>query len=57
MLRREELAVLGTVLGVVMVAMGIWGASTSQATNTMTVALGAGMAVIGTAWWQVLRRR
>jgi uncharacterized membrane protein len=57
MLRREELAAIATLLGVVIIVMGIWGASTSQTTNVVVGASGAGFIVNGAAWWQALRRR
>lgn len=57
MLRREELAAVAAVLGLVLVAIGVWGASTSQTTNTVVAGAGVGMLVIGTGWWQLLRHR
>ena len=57
MLRREELAAVAAVPSLILVAMDVWGVSTSQMTNTVVAGTGVGMLVIGTGWWPFLRRR
>ncbi len=57
MLTRDELAAVAVMVGLALVAIGLLGAGVSTTSNAAAVGFGAVLAVVGTGWWQLLRRQ
>ena len=57
MLEREEFAGVVFATGLVLVFVGVWGLGGERLFDYAAAGTGAGLAALGTGWWQLLRRR